>query len=151
MWWWKEEVNEAVPRKKEAHKAMCCNSTEEIKSMEDKAQRAASKAIREKAEEALTKLKNYPNWMFRLVRGLMTDCKEVEGGRCMRGSDGKLCFSEKEGGKVWKDYMERMMNEVNDWDHDVKGDAVEGPAVYICREEVLQALSEIKIGKAPRP
>ena len=25
----------------------------------------------------------------------------------MRGSDGKLCFSEKERGIVWKDYMER--------------------------------------------
>ena len=29
----------------------------------------------------------------------------------MSGSDGKLCFSEKERGKVWKDYMERIMNE----------------------------------------
>ena len=34
--------------------------------------------------------------MFRLVKGLKTDSKEVVGGRCMRGSDGKLCFSEKE-------------------------------------------------------
>ena len=29
----------------------------------------------------------------------------------MRGSDGKLCFSEKERGKVCTDYMERIMNE----------------------------------------
>ena len=41
-----------------------------------------------------------PNGMFRLVKGLKTDSKEVEGGRCMRGSDGKQCFSEKERGKV---------------------------------------------------
>ena len=82
--------------------------------------------------------------------GLVTDGKEVEGGRCMRGSDGKLCFSEKERGKVWKDYMERIMNEENDWDHDVEGDAVEGPVVCVSREEkVLQALMEIKTGKAP--
>ena len=52
--------------------------------------------------------------MLRLVKGLKTDSKEVEGGRCMRGSDGKQCFSEKERGKVWKDYMERIMNEEND-------------------------------------
>ena len=32
----------------------------------------------------------------------------------MRGSDEKLCFSEKESSKVWKDYMERIMNEGND-------------------------------------
>ena len=28
----------------------------------------------------------------------------------MRRSDGKLCFREKESGKVWKDYKERIMN-----------------------------------------
>ena len=38
------------------------------------------------------------NEVFRLVRGLKTDSKEVEEGRCMRRSDGKLCFSEKERG-----------------------------------------------------
>ena len=43
--------------------------------------------------------------MLRLVEVLKTDSKEVEGGRCMRGSDGKLCFGEKERGKVFKDYM----------------------------------------------
>ena len=31
----------------------------------------------------------------------------------MRGSDEKLCFS-KDRGKVWKDYMEWILNEEND-------------------------------------
>ena len=74
--------------------------------------------------------------MFRLVKGLKTDSKEVEG-----GSDGKLCFSEKERGKVWRDYMERIMNEENDWDHSVEGDAVGCPVVCVSREDVLQALN----------
>ena len=43
----------------------------------------------------------------------------------MRGSDGKLCFSEKERGNVWKDYMERIMNEENYWNHNEEGNAVE--------------------------
>ena len=30
-WWWNEKVKEAVSRKKEAHKVMCQNSTEENK------------------------------------------------------------------------------------------------------------------------
>ena len=59
-WWWNEEVMGAVSRKKEAHKAMCQNSTEENKrryeSMKNKAKIAVSKATREKAEEALTEL-----------------------------------------------------------------------------------------------
>ena len=46
--------------------------------------------MREKAEEALIELQNSPNRMLRLVKGVKTDSKEVEGGRCMRGSDGRL-------------------------------------------------------------
>ena len=65
----------------------------------------------------------------------------------MRGSDGKLCFSEKETGKVWKDYVWNIMNEENDWDHYVEGDAVEGSLVFVSREEVLQVLNEVKAGK----
>ena len=68
----------------------------------------------------------------------------------MRGSDRKMCFREKERHKVWKDYMERIMNDENDWDHNVEGDTVEGPVVSVCREEVLLALNEMT-EKAPGP
>ena len=42
------------------------------------------------------------------------EARDVEGGRCMRGADGKLSFSEKDRGKVWKDHMEKIMNEENE-------------------------------------
>ena len=58
-------MKEAVSRKKDEHKAMCQSNTEEnkitYKSMKNKAKKAVSKAMREKAEEALTELKNCPN------------------------------------------------------------------------------------------
>ena len=38
------------------------------------------------------------------------------------------------------------MDEANGWDHNVEGDAVEGPVVCVSREEVLQALNEMKTG-----
>ena len=51
-------MKEAASRKKDAHQAMCWNSTEENKrgnkSMKNKGKKAVSKAMREKAEEALT-------------------------------------------------------------------------------------------------
>ena len=57
-WWWNEEVKEAVSRNKEAHMAMCQNITEKYKrrykSMKNKARKAVSKAMIEKADEALT-------------------------------------------------------------------------------------------------
>ena len=52
--------------------------------------------------------------MIRLVKGLKADNKIIEEGRCMRECDEKLCFNEKERGRVMKDYMERIMNEEND-------------------------------------
>ena len=98
--------------------------------------------MREKGEQALTELLSCLYGIFRLVRGMETDSKEFDG-----GSDGKLCFSEKDGGKVLKDYVERIMNEGNDWDRNVERDAVEGPADCVCREEVLQILNEMKTGE----
>ena len=54
------------------------------------------------------------------------------------------CVSVRRKKVVWKDYMERIMNEENDWDHNVEGDAAECPVVCVGREEVLQALNEIR-------
>ena len=47
--------------------------------------------------------------------------------------------------------MEWIMNEEDDCNHNVEGDAVEGPVVCVIREEVLQALNEMKTGNAPGP
>ena len=44
--------------------------------------------------------------------------------------------------------MERIINEENDWDHNVEGDVVEGPVIYVSREEVHQRLKEMTTGKA---
>ena len=56
---------------KDAHKAMCGNSSEEnrnrYKSMKNKAKKAVSKEM-QKAEVELTELKNLPNWMLRVAK-----------------------------------------------------------------------------------
>ena len=64
----------------------------------------------------------------------------------MRENDEGLYVSEKKRCKVWKYYMERIMNEGNDWNHKVE-DAVEGPVVCGSREEVLQVINKIKMEK----
>ena len=95
-------MKEVISRKKGAHKAMYRNTTEDNKmrhkSTENKANKAHSKAMREKGEEVLTELKTCPCGMLRLVKGVNIDSKEGEG-RCIRRSYGKVCFSEKARGK----------------------------------------------------
>ena len=62
----------------------------------------------------------------------------------MIGNYGKLCFGEKESGKVWNDYMRRIMHEENDWDRNVDGNAVEGRVVCVNTDELLQAIKKLK-------
>ena len=107
--------------------------------------------MREKAEEALTEFKIFQDGMFGLLEALKIDSEEVDGGRCVRGNDGKLCFSNRERGKVRKDYMERIMNEGSDWDHNVEEDTEEDSMDCVCRDEVVHALNEIRTEITPGP
>ena len=125
--WWNEGVEEAMSRMKDAHKVMCRNNSEEntrnYESMQDK-------AIRETHEDALIVLTNCPSWMFRLVNELKIIGKKlkeevIESFVSVRR---KLVNSG------------RIMNEENDWDHNVEGVAVEGTVVCVSKEEVVQAL-----------
>ena len=142
--WWKEEVNDAALRKMHTGRYVAIVLSR-IKTGK-KYERSSFKNNMREGCRGVYRIKKLLKWMFRLVIGLKTDIKEVEG-----GSDGKLCFSEKERGKVWKDYMQWFMNEENDWDHDVEGDAVHGPVICEHREEVLQALYEMNTGKSCGP
>ena len=46
--------------------------------------------------------------------------------------------------------MERIMNEENDWDHNVEGHAA-GLLVCVSKEKIVQAINEMKTGKATGP
>ena len=108
-WWWNEDVKEAIARKKDAHKEMHESGTDATKAiyknMKNQAKKVVAKAMKDAAERELRGLSEHPNKM-----SMKKDGKDVEGGRCMRGSDCRLSFSEKDRGKVWKEHMERIMN-----------------------------------------
>ena len=41
------------------------------------------------------------------------DGKNIEGGECMKGKDGRLDFSEKDRKRIWKNHMEEIINKKN--------------------------------------
>ena len=49
----------------------------------------------------------------------------------------------------WKEYMEKLKNEENEWDHKLTAEVKEGPADCITMDEVRAALKEMKRHKAP--
>ena len=54
----------------------------------------------------------------------------------MSGSDGRLCFSKKGRCRIWIDNIEKVINEENNYDHNIERDAVVGPYVCVCKELV---------------
>ena len=47
--------------------------------------------------------------------------------------------------------MEKIMNEENEWDHMVETDVVERPAEKVARNEIVEAMQNVKSGKATGP
>ena len=50
---------------------------------------------------------------------------------------------------LWKEYMEKLTNDENEWDHKISAEVKEGPADCIRMDEVRAALKEMKRYKAP--
>ena len=77
--------------------------------------------MQKQLKRRLRGLSEHPNKVLKLVKSKKKDGIDVEGGRCMRGSNGRLNFSEKDRGKVWKEHMEKIMNEENEWESECGG------------------------------
>ena len=59
--------------------------------------------------------------------------------------------TEKTNLKIWKEHMEKIINEENEWDHMMETDVVEGPVEKVARNEIVEAKQKIKSGKTTGP
>ena len=60
-------------------------------------------------------------------------------------------FTEEDQAKIWKEHMEKIMNEENEWDHAMETDVVEGLVEKVARNEIVEAMQKMKSGKATGP
>ena len=75
----------------------------------------------------------------------------MEGGRCLRGRDGRLGFIEEDTESIWKEHIGKIINEENEWDQMVETDIVEGPVEKVARNEIVEVMQKMKSGKATGP
>ena len=82
--WWNEQVKEAIDRKKKAFKTWCKNRSAENKSNYRKARnrtrKVAAKAMKQAAEGEMKVLYNKSNDVFKLVKFMRRDGKDINGG-----------------------------------------------------------------------
>ncbi|KAK3513513.1 hypothetical protein QTP70_015480, partial [Hemibagrus guttatus] len=157
-WWWNEEVQDSIQRKRLAKKKWDIDRTEEnrqeYKELQRRVKREVSKAKQKAYDELYTRLdtREGEKDLYRLARQRDRDGKDVQQVIVIKDRDGRMLTSEESVQRRWKEYFEELMNEENEREKRVKGvNSVEHKVDKIRKDEVRKALKRMKCGKAVGP
>ncbi|KAK3563571.1 hypothetical protein QTP86_030979 [Hemibagrus guttatus] len=157
-WWWNEEVQDSIHRKRLAKKKWDMDRTEEnrqeYKELQRRVKREVSKAKQKAYDELYTRLdtREGEKDLYRLARQRDRDGKDVQQVRVIKDRDGRVLTSEESVQRRWKEYFEELMNEENEREKRVEGvNSVEQEVDKIRKDEVRKALKRMKSGKAVGP
>ncbi|KAK3513183.1 hypothetical protein QTP70_009768 [Hemibagrus guttatus] len=157
-WWWNEEVQDSIQRKRLAKKKWDMDRNEEnrqeYKELQRRVKREVSKAKKKAYEELYTRLdtREGEKDLYRLARQRDRDGKDVQQVRVIKDRDGRVLTSEESVQRRWKEYFEELMNEENEREKRVEGvNSVEQKVDKIRKDEVRKALKRMKSGKAVGP
>ncbi|KAK3524491.1 hypothetical protein QTP70_029270 [Hemibagrus guttatus] len=126
-WWWNEEVQDSVQRKRLAMKKWDMDRTEEnrqeYKELQRSVKREVSKAKQKAYDELYTRLdtREGEEDLYRLARQRDRDGKDVQQVRVIKDRDGRVLTSEESVQRRWKEYFEELMNEENEREKGVEG------------------------------
>ncbi|KAK3569281.1 hypothetical protein QTP86_026567 [Hemibagrus guttatus] len=157
-WWWNEEVQDSIQRKRLAKKKWDMDRTEEnrqeYKEFQRRVKREVSKAKQKAYDKLYTRLdtREGEKDLYRLARQRDRDGKDVQQVRVIKDRDGRVLTSEESVQRRWKEYFEELMNEENEREKRVEGvNSVEQEVDKIRKDEVRKALKRMKSGKAVGP
>jgi len=80
---------------------------------------------------------------------MVKERQDITVSNCLKGVSREVIVDEKEVKDSWKEFMEKLMNEENEWDHSISTTVKEGPADCIRIDEDAAALKKTKKHKAP--
>ncbi|KAK3556907.1 hypothetical protein QTP70_022404 [Hemibagrus guttatus] len=126
-WWWNEEVQDSIQRKRLAKKKWDMDRTEEnrqeYKELQRRVKREVSKAKQKAYDELYTRLdtREGEKDLYRLARQRDRDGKDVQQVRVIKDRDGRVLTNEESVQRRWKEYFEELMNEENEREKRVEG------------------------------
>jgi len=123
----------------------------EYKKCRQSAKRVISSAKEKKHRECASGLNDpeHQNAIFRMANQMVKERQDITGSNCLKGASGKVIVDEIGIKGAWKEYVEKLMNEENEWDHGISTEVKEGSADCIRICEVVAALKKMKRHKAP--
>ncbi|KAF7649691.1 hypothetical protein LDENG_00137530 [Lucifuga dentata] len=157
-WWWNEEVQECIQRKRLAKKKWDTERTEEssqeYREMKRKVKVEVAKAKQRAYNDLYARLdsKEGETDLYRLARQRNRDGKDVQQVRVIKDRDGNVLTGARSVMGRWKEYFEELMNEENERERRVEEVTVVNQEVAkISKDEVRRSLKRMKSGKAVGP
>ncbi|XP_051800420.1 uncharacterized protein LOC127532561 [Acanthochromis polyacanthus] len=157
-WWWNEEVQEWIQRKRLAKKKWDTERTEgsrqEYREMQRKVKVEVAKAKQGAYHDLYARLdsKEGETDLYRLARQRDRDGKDVQQVRVIKDKDGSVLTGANSVMGRWKEYFEELMNEENERERRVEEvTVVDQEVAKISKDEVRRALKRMKSGKALGP
>ena len=62
------------------------------------------------------------NVIFRMAKQMVKERHDITGLNCIKGASGKVIVDDKGIKDSWKEYVEKLMNEENEWDHKISAE-----------------------------
>jgi len=84
-----------------------------------------------------------------MAKQMVKERQDITGLNCIKGASGKVIVDDKGIKDSWQQYVEKLMNGENEWDHKMSAVVKEGPADCIRMDDVRAALKKMKRHKAP--
>ena len=140
----KEMLQKNTEESKAAYKA----AKHEVRKEVARAMGNATQRVREKLEGGMSMVQEGKRELFRMARQQARERMDIAGGHCIRDEQGLLCTDPESKKRMWRTYMERLLNEENGWDGKVDARSVEGEVEKVTRGEVKATLQDMKRGKA---
>ena len=157
-WWWNEEVQESIRKKRLAKKRWDMQRDEESKQEYKEMRREAKKEVAKAKNNAYDELyqeldsKEGERTLYRLARQRHQAGKDVQQVRMMKDKDGKVMTDEESVLRIWKEYYKGLMNEENERERrENDGERVNLEVEKISKEEVRENMKMMKNGKAVGP
>jgi len=128
-------VAEAVRKKKTKYgkwkKENTSEARMEYKKSRQNVKRVISSAKVKKQKEWANDLNDSEshNEIFRIAKQLVKERQDITGLSCIKGASGKVIVDDKGIKDSWKEYMEKVMNEENVWDHKISSEVNEGKQI----------------------
>jgi len=84
-----------------------------------------------------------------MAKQTVKERQDITGLNCIKGASGKVTVDDKGIKDLRKEYMKKLMNEDNEWDHKISVGVKEGPADCSRIAEVRAVLKKMKKYEAP--